>query len=44
MLMLAIPMLILFAISEVICRVSDRVRGRGANRTDQWADNEVSPL
>ena len=44
MLMLAIPMLILFAISEVICRVSDRVRGRGANRTDQWADDEVSPL
>src|SRR4029079_4792238 len=44
MLMLAIPMLILFAISAVICRVSDRVRGRGANRTDQWADDEVSPL
>ena len=44
MLMLAIPMLILFAISEVICRISDRVRGRGANRTDQWADDEVSPL
>jgi sec-independent protein translocase protein TatC len=44
MLMLAIPMLILFAISEVICRISDRVRGRGAHRTDQWADDEVSPL
>jgi len=44
MLMLAIPMLILFAISEVICRISDRARGRGANRTDQWADDEVSPL
>jgi sec-independent protein translocase protein TatC len=44
MLMLAIPMLILFLISEVICRVSDRVRGRDAHRTDQWADDEISPL
>jgi sec-independent protein translocase protein TatC len=47
MLMLAIPMLILFVISEIICRVSDRVRGRGAHRpgrTDQWADDQISPL
>jgi sec-independent protein translocase protein TatC len=44
MLMLAVPMLILFAISEIICRVSDRVRGRGAHRTDQWGDDQVSPL
>jgi sec-independent protein translocase protein TatC len=44
MLMLAIPMLILFAISEVIARVSDRVRGRGAHSTDQWDDDEVSPI
>jgi sec-independent protein translocase protein TatC len=44
MLMLAVPMLILFAISEVICRVSDRIRGRGAHRTDQWADDQISPL
>jgi sec-independent protein translocase protein TatC len=47
MLMLAIPMLILFVVSEVICRIFDRVRGRGAhapNRTDQWADGEASPL
>jgi sec-independent protein translocase protein TatC len=44
MLMLAIPMLILFLISEIIARISDRVRGRGAHRTDQWADDEVSPL
>jgi sec-independent protein translocase protein TatC len=47
MLMLAIPMLILFVISEIICRVSDRVRGRGAHkagRTDQWADDETSSL
>lgn len=44
MLMLAIPMVILFLISEVICRILDRVRGRGAHRTDQWADDELSPL
>ena len=44
MLMLAIPMVILFVISEVICRILDRVRGRGTHRTDQWADDEVSPL
>ena len=44
MLMLAIPMLILFAISEVIARTVDRVRGRGNNSTNQWADDEVSPL
>jgi sec-independent protein translocase protein TatC len=42
--MLAVPMLFLFAISEIICRISDRVRGRGAHRTDQWADDEQSPL
>jgi sec-independent protein translocase protein TatC len=47
MLMLAIPMLILFALSEVIARISDRVRKRGAHRpdrTDQWADEEASTL
>ena len=44
MLMLAIPMIILFLISEIICRILDRVRGRGAYRTDQWADDELSPL
>jgi sec-independent protein translocase protein TatC len=44
MLMLAIPMLILFAISEVIARVVDRIRGRGRTSTNQWADDEVSPL
>jgi sec-independent protein translocase protein TatC len=44
MLMLAIPMLLLFMISEIIARVSDRVRGRGAHRTDQWADDQLSPL
>ncbi len=47
MLMLAIPMLILFAISEVVARVLDRVRGRGAHRPDrtgQWSDDEASQL
>jgi sec-independent protein translocase protein TatC len=44
MLMLAIPMLILFLIAEVIARLSDRARGRGRNRTDQWDDEKVSPL
>jgi sec-independent protein translocase protein TatC len=44
MLMLAIPMLILFMISEVIARVSDRVRGRDQRGTDQWADDQLSSL
>ncbi len=44
MLMLGIPMLILFLIAEVIARMVDRSRGRGANSTDQWADDEASPL
>jgi sec-independent protein translocase protein TatC len=44
MLMLAIPMLILFLISEIIARVSDKVRGRGQHRTDRWADDEISPI
>ena len=44
MLMLAVPMLILFAISEVVARTVDRVRGRGSTSTSQWADDEISPL
>jgi sec-independent protein translocase protein TatC len=44
MLMLAIPMLILFALSEVIARTVDRVRGRADRSTNQWADDEISPL
>ncbi len=44
MLFLAVPMLILFAIAEVICRLADRARGRGLDSTEQWADDEVSPL
>lgn len=45
MLMLAIPMLMLFVLSEIIARVSDRIRGRGAHKpSQQWADDELSPL
>jgi sec-independent protein translocase protein TatC len=47
MLMLAIPMLILFALSEVAARILDRVRKKGAHRpdrTEQWADDQASPL
>ncbi len=47
MLMLGIPMLILFALSEVAARILDRIRGKGAHRpdrTDQWADDQASPL
>ncbi len=45
MLMLAIPMLMLFVLSEIIARVSDRLRGRGAHKpSQQWADDELSPL
>lgn len=44
MLMLAIPMLLLFVVAEVVARFLDKVRGRGAHRTDEWADDEVSPL
>lgn len=44
MLMLGLPMLVLFLLAEVIARVVDRARGRGEHRTDQWGDDEVSPL
>ncbi|CAI9414530.1 Sec-independent protein translocase protein TatC [Nocardioides sp. T2.26MG-1] len=44
MLMLAIPMMLLFLVAEVIARWSDRIRGRRRPSTDQWADDEVSPL
>lgn len=44
MLMLAIPMLVLFALSEVITRTVDRVRKRNRVSTDAWSDDEVSPL
>lgn len=44
MIMLALPMLLLFVIAEVIARLIDRARGRGQHATDQWSDDEVSPL
>jgi sec-independent protein translocase protein TatC len=43
MLFLAVPMLILFAIAEVIARISDRARGRDDGLADV-ADDELSPL
>jgi sec-independent protein translocase protein TatC len=31
-------------ILEVIARLIDRARGRGRDSTEQWTDDEVSPL
>jgi sec-independent protein translocase protein TatC len=42
MLFLAVPMLLLFLVSEVIARLVDR--RRASAHTAQWADDEVSPL
>jgi sec-independent protein translocase protein TatC len=42
MLFLALPMLVLFMLSEVIARVVDRRRKR--DRTPRWADDETSAL
>ena len=44
MVMLAGPMLVLFFMAEVIARSIDKARGRGAYSTDQWADDQQSPL
>ena len=44
MLMLAIPLQILFIVAEIVARLVDRARGRGANSTDQWDDDELSPI
>jgi sec-independent protein translocase protein TatC len=44
MLMLAIPLQILFILAEIVARTVDRARGRHDNRTDQWGDDEVSPI
>lgn len=44
MLMLAIPMLLLFAVAEIIARLVDRSRGRRRTGTEQWDDDELSPL
>nr|WP_218855637.1 twin-arginine translocase subunit TatC [Nocardioides daedukensis] len=43
MLFLAVPMVVLFAISEVICRLLDR-RRKKADPTTGVADDELSPL
>jgi sec-independent protein translocase protein TatC len=42
MLILAVPMLVLFGISEVIARILDR--RRGLDQLDDLSDDEVSPL
>lgn len=46
MLMLAIPMTLLFLLAELIARMTDRRRAgrRTSTSTDQWSDDEVSPL
>ncbi|MDN4175124.1 twin-arginine translocase subunit TatC [Nocardioides sp. SOB77] len=44
MLMLALPMLVLFLVAELVARLVDRSRGRGADSTDQWDDDALSPL
>lgn len=44
MLMLAVPMLVLFLLAEAIARSVDRARGRGKGSTEQWSDDELSPL
>jgi sec-independent protein translocase protein TatC len=44
MVMLAGPMLVLFVVAEVVARLVDRTRGRGEGSTDQWADDQQSPL
>ncbi len=44
MLMLAVPLLVLFLLAEVVSRFLDRARGTAAQGTDQWGDDEVSPL
>jgi sec-independent protein translocase protein TatC len=44
MLMLAIPLQILFIVAEIVARLVDRARGRGADSTDQWDDDELSPI
>jgi sec-independent protein translocase protein TatC len=44
MLMLAVPLLILFIVAEIVARLVDRARGRGNASTDQWNDDEASPI
>jgi sec-independent protein translocase protein TatC len=44
MVMLAVPMVILFAVSEVIARLVDRRRARRGDRLSELDDDEISPL
>lgn len=44
MLMLALPMLVLFAFAEVIARIIDRRRRDRPEGTERWGDDELSPL
>ncbi|MXG88919.1 twin-arginine translocase subunit TatC [Nocardioides sp. YIM 123512] len=44
MLFLAVPMLLLFLVAEVIARLVDRARGKGEESTENWDDDELSPL
>lgn len=41
---LAVTMTLLFVLSEIIARTVDRMRARKPTGTDQWADDEISPL
>jgi sec-independent protein translocase protein TatC len=41
---LALCMTVLFIVSEIIARVSDRMRDRRPRGTAQWVDDEASPL
>lgn len=41
---LAVAMSLLFVLSELVARLVDRMRARRRKGTDQWADDEVSPL
>ncbi len=41
---LAVPMVILFLVSEVIARVVDKRRARKAQETPPWLDDEASPV
>jgi sec-independent protein translocase protein TatC len=42
--MLAGPMLLLFVVAEVVAKFMDKARGRGAYSTEQWGDDQQSPL
>jgi sec-independent protein translocase protein TatC len=44
MLMLAVPMTLLFGVSEVVARLVDRRRKRARAEIDAWADDEASPI